>query len=41
MGNALPEANIMIQAGQGPLFKAVPSFNATGFRYQNVMSHNL
>ena len=41
MGNALPQANIMIQAGQGPLFKGVPLFNATSFRYQNVTSHNL
>jgi hypothetical protein len=41
MGNALPEANIMIQAGQDPLFKGIPLFNATGFRYQNVMSYNL
>jgi len=41
MGNALPETNIMIQAGQGPLFKGVPLFTAAGFRYQNVMSHDL
>jgi hypothetical protein len=41
MGNALPEANIMIQAGQGPLFKEVPLFYAKGFSYHNVTSHNL
>lgn len=35
------QTNMIIQAEQGPLFKEVPLFNATGFRYQEVKSHNL